>query len=69
MFAEGIMAAFGAEVQAAGTGVWEAFHGAALLPFESCCCLVAQSCLTLSLPYGLLPARLLCPWDFSGKNT
>ena len=20
-------------------------------------------------PYGLLPARLLCPWDSSGKNT
>ena len=20
-------------------------------------------------PYGLLPARLLCPWDFSGKST
>ena len=20
-------------------------------------------------PYGLLPARLLCPWDFPGKNT
>ena len=20
-------------------------------------------------PYGLLPSRLLCPWDFSGKNT
>ena len=20
-------------------------------------------------PYGLQPARLLCPWDFPGKNT
>ena len=20
-------------------------------------------------PYGLWPARLLCPWDFPGKNT
>jgi len=20
-------------------------------------------------PYGLKPARLLCPWDFPGKNT
>ena len=20
-------------------------------------------------PFGLLPARLLCPWDSSGKNT
>ena len=31
-------------------------------------CSVPQSCLTLLLPYGLQPARLLCPWDFSGKN-
>ena len=29
---------------------------------------VAQSCLTLR-PRGLEPLRLLCPWDFSGKNT
>ena len=27
-----------------------------------------ESCLTLR-PYGLLPARLLCPWDSPGKNT
>ena len=32
-------------------------------------CLVAQSCLTLWEPIGLWPARLPCPWDFSGKNT
>ena len=31
--------------------------------------LVSQSCLTLCDPYGLYPTRLLCPWDFSGKNT
>ena len=31
-------------------------------------CLVAQLCLTLQ-PHGLQPARLLCPWDFPGKNT
>ena len=29
---------------------------------------VDQSCLTLR-SFGLWPARLLCPWDFSGKNT
>ena len=34
-----------------------------------CCYLVAQSCLTLWRPHGLLPIRLLCPWDFPGKNT
>ena len=28
----------------------------------------AQSHPTLR-PYGLQPTRLLCPWDFSGKNT
>ena len=33
------------------------------------CCLVAQSCLTLWQPHGLQPTRLLCPWDFPGKNT
>ena len=31
---------------------------------ENVLCLVAQSCLTLCDP-----TRLLCPWDFSGKNT
>ena len=30
--------------------------------------LVALSCQTLQ-PHRLLPARLLCPWDFPGKNT
>ena len=28
----------------------------------------AQSCLTLGR-HGLLPSRLLCPWNFPGKNT
>ena len=31
-------------------------------------CLITKSCLTLQ-PHGLWPARLLCPWDFPGKNT
>ena len=30
--------------------------------------LIAKSCLTLQ-PRGLSPTRLLCPWDFPGKNT
>ena len=34
-----------------------------------CCCLVSKLCLTLLWPHGLLPVRLLCPWDFPGKNT
>ena len=32
-------------------------------------CLVIQSCPTLYYPHGLQPARLLCPWNFPGKNT
>ena len=32
-------------------------------------CLVTRLCLTLLPPHGLSPARLLCPWDFPGKNT
>ena len=30
--------------------------------------LVTQSCPTLQ-PHGLQPTRLLCPWDFPGKDT
>ena len=32
--------------------------------------LVSHSVVSDSLqPHGLYPARLLCPWDFPGKNT
>ena len=34
-----------------------------------CCCLDPKFFLTLLKPHGLYPARLLCPWDFPGKNT
>ena len=34
-----------------------------------CYCLVTKLCPTLLQPHGLSPARLLCPWDFPGKNT
>ena len=27
-----------------------------------------KSCLTL-LPHGLQPVRVLCPWEFSGRDT
>ena len=33
-----------------------------------CCCLIAQSRPTLLQPHGLGPTKLLCPWDFPGKN-
>ena len=32
-------------------------------------CLVTKSCPTLLAPHGVWLARLLCPWNFSGKNT
>ena len=32
-------------------------------------CVNAQSCPTFCNPHGLSPTRLLCPWDFPGKNT
>ena len=34
-----------------------------------CCCLVAQSCLTLLESHGLQSTRLLCPWDSPSKNS
>ena len=33
-----------------------------------CCCSVAKLCLTLCNPMDCSLARLLCPWDFPGKN-
>ena len=33
-----------------------------------CCAKLFQSCLTL-LPYGPYPTRVVCQWDFPGKNT
>ena len=35
-----------------------------------CVCVHKESVVSDSLwPYGLWPARFLCPWDFPGKNT
>ena len=34
-----------------------------------CCCLVTKWYLTLLWFHGLWPSRLLCQWDFPGKNT
>ena len=39
------------------------------LSHDDCCHLVTKLCPTLSRPHGLQPTRLLCPWDFPGKNT
>ena len=34
-----------------------------------CCCLVASVMHNSVQPYGLQPARFLCPWDSLGKST
>ena len=50
----------------------DSVQGFPLLPNCTVCllgCLVAQSCLTSLQPYGLYPARVLCPWDSPDKNT
>ena len=37
---------------------------------QLCCCMLNRSVESSSLqPRGLYPTRLLCPWDFLGKNT
>ena len=35
---------------------------------DGSCCLVTQLCLILLRPHGLYPTRLLCPWEFPGRN-
>ena len=44
--------------------LWESHQKT--LPLYVC---VAQLCPTLCDPHGLQPTRLLCPWDFPGKDT
>ena len=36
------------------------------MAFVVCACSVVSNSLQ---PHGLLPARLLCPWNFPGENT
>ena len=40
------------------------YHNISLTPLHACS-VVSNS----FRPYGVQPARLLCPWDFAGKNT
>ena len=43
-----------------------------LIPDVCCVCVCVCVCSAMSdslWPHGLQPARLLCPWDFRGKNT
>ena len=47
---------------------WVCSSGRGVL--DHCACSVASFSASGSLwPYGLYPARLLCPWDSSGKNS
>ena len=39
-----------------------------MLALSCVCCLVAKSCPAVLQPHGPYPTRLLCPWDFPGKN-
>ena len=48
-------------------GAWSNYKH--LVQWFFVCCLVTKSCPTLFRPHGLLPTRLLCPWDFPGKST
>ena len=38
-------------------------------PSFSICCFLVTSCVWLFVTLGLKPTRLLCPWNFPGKNT
>ena len=58
-------------------GAWWAIVHSVTVRHDCCACpvfspvVVVQrlSCVRLLRPYGLQPARLLCPWDFPGKTT
>jgi len=48
---------------------WVKSQQMSVLPSKLYCSLVAKSHPTLSHIHGLQPTRLLCLWDFPGKNT
>ena len=39
------------------------------MPYASCLCLCVLSCFGCAWPYGLEPARLLCPWGSPDEDT
>ena len=45
------------------------FQRSSLCHFHCCCCLVASVVSKSAWPYGLQPARLLCPLDSLSKNS
>ena len=50
--------------------LWNSLYSKQACCCSPCCgCLVAKSCPTLLWPHVLWPTRLLCAWDFPGKNT
>ena len=46
--------------------IWLYFISVCVCTCASACCSVVSDSLW---PHGLKPARLLCPWNFPGKNT
>ena len=59
------------ETQGSGEQNLDQLHQIVLEAYCSdCCCyyLIAKSHPPLLQPHGLQPARLLCPWNFPGKN-
>ena len=46
---------------------WMCFLSDIIVCMCTCACML--SCVQLFATHGLWPARLICPWNFSGKNT
>ena len=62
---------FCTSIQADSPSIWTGlFRQFILNVIFDMCCVLSHSVLSNSLqPHGLLFTRLLCPWDFPGKNT
>ena len=62
---------FCTSIQADSPSIWTGlFRQLILNVIFDMCCVLSHSVLPNSLqPHGLLSTRLLCPWDFPGKNT
>ena len=52
-------------------GIWiRSFPKHRVWEYDVCACVFSRLVMSDALwPHGLQPARLLCPWDFPGKNT
>ena len=77
---QGLLSPLETELGGRWRDLWDQLGGSRLLPtlknpnsslttWCCCCCLVIKLCLTLGDPMDFSLTRLLCPWDFPGKNT